>query len=64
MGNHQCLVHEALGMSMDLFKRLSPTKSIDKALLKAFVEHLLLALDYIHTDGNMVHAGRDYSGRR
>lgn len=56
-GEHQCLVHEPLGMSMETLRQLSPGRKIPENLLKVFLIHLLQALDFLHTDAKMIHAG-------
>jgi len=56
-GEYQCLVHEPLGMSMETLRRLCPGRKLPEDLLKAFLAHLLQALDFLHTDANMIHAG-------
>ena len=56
-GEHQCLVHEPLGMSMETLKQLSPGQKLPENLLKVFLMHLLRALDFLHTDAAMIHAG-------
>ena len=56
-GEHQCLVHEPLGMSMETLRQLSPGRKIPENLLKAFLLHLLQALDFLHTDAKMIPAG-------
>lgn len=59
-GEHQCLVHEPLGMSMETLRQLSPGRKIPEPLLRAFLNHLLRALDFLHTDAKMIHAGIKY----
>ena len=54
---HQCLVHEPLGMSMETLRQLSPGRKMPESLLRVFIIHLLHALDFLHTDAKMVHAG-------
>lgn len=56
-GEHQCLVHEPLGMSMETLRQLSPGRKVPEPLLKAFLNHLLRALDFLHSDAKMIHAG-------
>lgn len=63
-GEYQCLVHEPLGMSMETLRELLPGQKIPETLLKAFLNHLLLALDFLHTDANMIHAGTKKFGFR
>ena len=57
-GEHQCLVHEPLGMSMETLRQLSPGRKLPEVLLKVFIVHLLQALDFLHTYARMVHAGK------
>ena len=56
-GEYQCLVHEPLGMSMETLRQLSSQGKPRANLLKAFLIHLLQALDFLHTDAEMIHAG-------
>lgn len=56
-GEYQCLVHEPLGMSMETLRQLSPGRKLPENLLKLFLIHLLRALDFLHTDAEMIHAG-------
>ncbi|KAF9003004.1 kinase-like domain-containing protein [Cyathus striatus] len=52
---HHCFIFEPLGMNMDTFRRLLPKCRIPEGLLKAVAKHLLLALDYLHTEVEMIH---------
>ena len=56
-GEHQCLVHEPLGLSMETVRQLCPGRKLPENLLKVFLIHLLQALDFLHTDSKMIHAG-------
>ena len=56
-GEHQCLVHEPLGMSIETLRQLIPGKKLPEDLLKAFLRHLLQTLDFLHTDAEMIHTG-------
>ena len=56
-GEYHCLVHEPLGMSMETLRQLSPGRKLPENVLKLFVIHLLRALDFLHTDAGMIHAG-------
>ena len=62
-GEHQCLIHEPLGMSMETLRQLCPGRKLPENLLKAFSKHLLQALDFLHTDAEMIHAGIRQSTR-
>jgi serine/threonine-protein kinase SRPK3 len=54
---HLCLVHEPLGVSLETFRTVMPAKQLPEALLKAVLEHLLQALDCLHSDAKMIHTG-------
>ena len=56
-GEFNCLVHEPLGMSMETLRQLSPEQKLPQNLVRIFLIHLLQALDFLHTDAKMVHAG-------
>ncbi|KAL9597305.1 MAG: hypothetical protein Q9219_005229 [cf. Caloplaca sp. 3 TL-2023] len=56
-GEYQCLVHEPLGMSMETLRELAPGRKLPQDLLRSFLVHLLNALDFLHTDAQMIHAG-------
>ena len=62
-GEYQCLVHEPLGMSMETLRQLSPGRKLPENVLKLFLNHLLRALDFLHTDAEMIHAGIKHSSR-
>ena len=62
-GEHQCLVHEPLGLSMETLRQLSPGHKLPENLLKVFLTHLLHALDFLHTDAKMIHAGIRHPAR-
>ncbi|KAF3479599.1 kinase domain-containing [Arthroderma uncinatum] len=54
-GNHQCLVQPPMWDSWrDLLYR-NPSGRFSVALLKGGLRHLLLALDYLHTECKLVH---------
>lgn len=49
-GEHQCLVHEPLGMCMETLRQLSPGRKLPENLLKKLLILLLQALDFLHMD--------------
>ena len=55
--NHQCLVHPPLGMSLWQLMRLFPGCTFTEELLKATLINLFVALDYLHTEANIIHTG-------
>ena len=56
-GEHLCLVHEPLGISLETFREVMPLKRLPEKLLKAVLRHLLQALDCLHRDAEMIHTG-------
>ena len=62
-GEFQCLIHEPLGMSMETLRQLSPGRKLPENVLKLFLIHLLQALDFLHTDAEMIHAGIKHFSR-
>lgn len=48
-------------MSVATFGELMPGGHLSEDVLKAVLKHLLLALDYLHSEGKMVHTGRQLS---
>lgn len=55
-GNHRCLVLQPMHMTLLEMMRLNP-RPFDLPLLKMTLKRLLLALDYLHTEANIVHTG-------
>lgn len=56
-GDHQCLVQPPMWDSWgDLLYR-NPSRRFSVPLLKGGLRHLLLALDYLHTECRLVHTG-------
>lgn len=56
-GFFQCLVHKPLGISLRDLRLRFATKVLPEKLLKLALLHLLLALDYLHTEAGMIHTG-------
>jgi serine/threonine-protein kinase SRPK3 len=56
-GEHLCLVHEPLRISLETFREVMPLKRLPEKLLKAVLIHLLQALDCLHRDAKMIHTG-------
>ncbi|KAE9408825.1 hypothetical protein BT96DRAFT_985162 [Gymnopus androsaceus JB14] len=57
-GEHHHFVHEPLGMSMKTLPELCPGHKLTDELLKLFPIHLFLTLNCLHTDANMIRAGK------
>ena len=58
-GSHfyQCLVHPPLGMSLYELRNRCPRKVFPENLLKPTLIHILLALDFLHTEARVIHTG-------
>lgn len=56
-GQHQCLVHEPLLTSISHFQASLPSQRINEVILKMLLKELLVALDYLHTEAQLVHTG-------
>jgi hypothetical protein len=54
---YQCLVHPPLGMSLYELRNRGPRKVFPENLLKPTLIHILLALDFLHTEAHVVHTG-------
>lgn len=48
-------------MCMETLRQLSPGRKLPENLLKPFLIHLLQALDFLHMDAEMIHAGIKHS---
>ncbi|OBT66137.1 hypothetical protein VE03_05141 [Pseudogymnoascus sp. 23342-1-I1] len=53
--SHQCLVHEVLSNDILSLRRMHPDRQVTEALLKQILIHLLLALDFLHTECHIIH---------
>jgi serine/threonine protein kinase len=56
-GGHQCLVQRPMWDSWKDLLRRNPTGRFSEPLLKGGLQHLLRALDYLHTKCKLVHTG-------
>ncbi|QSS54231.1 protein kinase [Histoplasma capsulatum var. duboisii H88] len=52
---HQCLVHPPLWESVLTFLRRNPVERLPSAVIAFVLRRLFLALDYMHTECNIVH---------
>lgn len=57
-GSHQCLVHQPLGMSLSDLRVICPGRKLPELLFKMALYHILLALDFLHTEARVIHTGR------
>lgn len=54
---HRCLVHPPLWESVLSFLRRNPVEKLPSAVLAVVLHRLFLALDYLHTECQIAHAG-------
>ncbi|PWY75346.1 kinase-like protein [Aspergillus sclerotioniger CBS 115572] len=54
-GNFGCLIHPPLGMRLYDFRTQLRAKVLPEKIVKLTLVHLLLALDYLHTEAGIVH---------
>ncbi|OOG00367.1 hypothetical protein ASPCADRAFT_502697 [Aspergillus carbonarius ITEM 5010] len=54
-----CLVHPPLGMSLYEFRTQLRAKVLPEKIVKLTLVHLLLALDYLHTEAGIVHTAHE-----
>ncbi|PWY83804.1 protein kinase [Aspergillus sclerotioniger CBS 115572] len=53
--SYQCLVHPPLAMSLFELRNRIPAKVLPENVFKPTLIHILLALDFLHTDARIVH---------
>ena len=56
--SYQCLVHPPLAMSLFELRNRAAGKVFPENLLKPTLIHILLALDFLHTDAQVIHTGK------
>lgn len=58
-GSHfyQCLIHPPLGMSLFELRNRAAKKGFPEDLLKPTLIHILLALDFLHSEAHVIHTG-------
>lgn len=56
-GPHRCLVHPPLWDSVDTFLRRNPVMRLPVNILAIVLRHLFLALDFLHTECQVIHTG-------
>ncbi|PQE03855.1 CMGC SRPK kinase protein [Rutstroemia sp. NJR-2017a BBW] len=55
---HQCLVHGVLSNDILNLRYAHPDRKLPEAMLKQILIHLLLALDYLHSECYIIHTGQ------
>jgi serine/threonine-protein kinase SRPK3 len=56
-GVFQCVVHPPLAISIKAFRRMLPDRALPVSLVKQVLKHLLLGLDFLHTEAKVIHTG-------
>ncbi|KAG8813887.1 hypothetical protein FRC18_002238 [Serendipita sp. 400] len=49
------VVHSPLAISLKAFRRMLPERALPVGLLKMVLKHLLLSLDFLHTEAKVIH---------
>ena len=57
-GDHWCLVHQPLWDSCESLQRRASHPNCSKDFLRDVLKSLLSALDYLHTECHVIHAGK------
>ena len=57
-GEHQCIVHNPMLENTQELLGRNPSHRFTEDLLKIFLQLLLSALDYLHTDAHLIHTGK------
>jgi len=56
-GPHPCLVYPVLGTPVDVLREMLPNRKLSEVLLKAFVAETLYALDFLHSEAEIIYTG-------
>lgn len=56
-GIFHCLVHPPLAISVKAFRSLLPERALPLGFLKVVLKHLLINLDFLHTEAKVIHTG-------
>ncbi|KFZ09042.1 hypothetical protein V502_08986 [Pseudogymnoascus sp. VKM F-4520 (FW-2644)] len=54
-GLHECLIHDALGLTLADIREMSEGGKVNTYLLKPFTKYLLMSLDFLHSEARVVH---------
>lgn len=56
---HTCIVHEALGMTMEhILLNYVPDRAFRIEEIKMFILEVLIGLDFLHTEARIIHTGK------
>ena len=56
-GRYLCLIHKPLGMSLAGLRARTRAKKFPEDLLKPTLIHIFHALDFLHAEASVIHAG-------
>lgn len=56
-GRFQCIVHPPLAVPLSIWRRNFHDEALPLELLKLILQHLLISLDFLHTEAKMIHTG-------
>lgn len=56
-GHHLCLIHKPLGMSLAGLRARARAQKFPEDLLKPTLIHIFYALDFLHAEASVIHAG-------
>ena len=59
-GEHQCLVHKPMLENVQEVLHRNLRDRFTENLLRVFLQRLLCALDYLHTDAHLIHTGMSW----
>jgi serine/threonine-protein kinase SRPK3 len=57
-GVFQGITYPPLAISLKAFRTMLPKRALPVGLLKLVLKHLLLVLDFLHTEAKVVHTGK------
>ena len=56
-GIFHCSLHPPLAISVKSFRKLFPERALPVVVLKLVLKHLLISLDFLHTEAKVIHTG-------
>jgi hypothetical protein len=57
-GQHLCLVHPPMHMTIRELQYMNPSRKLNEPLLRWTLSNVLSALSYLHDDAKVVHTGK------
>jgi serine/threonine-protein kinase SRPK3 len=56
------MVHQPLGLQICDFQELIPGEKLPQEILKLILKHILLALEFLHSECDLAHTGKSTGG--